>query len=708
MTEPLQIESPQANINRARFIGKDFFTFVDDLIARIQVQFVTEFNDFISSGVGVMLIDMVAWAGELLSFYIDRQASENYITTAKHRRSISRIARNVGYKMRAAVSASVDLSINLSEVKAFDVTIPIGFQFQGPNDLVFEALEAVTFPAGEGPSDTPRIVSVSEGTTVVQNFTSDGSKNQVFVLTPGQDKFVADGTAVGSVDGSPWTESEFITFDATDQFEVDYNAEPALWRFGDSAAGNIPASGASLTISYRSTSGAGGLVLANTITSVVTPLVVASESIPLTITHEDPSSGGADSETVDEARYQAPQWFAARNVAVTQADYVGLSQAYTDAIAGAVALSQAFVAHSAEDDLQLAEYLDATRLASGNVADDVNALVISAEGDLSTLSTARDNAETENNTLGTVLTTIDTSSGDARDAAVNVKNSTVRVESQITATETKIGSLPTASPSQLTAGDLAELQGYLTQASADNTSADGYADDVLAELDTIDGQVTSGNTAQAAAAGYLTSMSPLIVDIQSDLDSIETSVSTNFDAVINTQMDNIFNHVDSWLSANCNANLVQVPILGRDVDRFLVAPSQALIASLQSYLDERREVTQVVEVVSGEPYLVAAVIEGTIGVERGYVLATVVSQANAIIDDILRERTYDDDLYVSDIATSLAVDPRKGTGGIEGLKYANIAITGPAGFLDASGNLIVGEKYVITKGTVTITAVTVS
>ena len=707
MTEPLQIESPQANINRARFIGKDFFTFVDDLIARIQVQFVNEFNDFVSSGVGVMLIDMVAWAGELLSFYIDRQASENYIATAKHRRSVSRIARNVGYKMRAAVSASVDLSVNLSEVKGFDVTIPVGFQFQGPNDLVFEALEAVTFPAGEGPSDTPRTVSVAEGTTVVQNFTSDGSKNQVFVLTPGEGKFVADGTATGLVDGSVWTESEFITFDATDQFEVDYNADPALWRFGDGAAGNIPASGASLTISYRATSGAGGLVMAETITAVVNPLVVASETIPLTITHPDPSSGGADSETVDEARYQAPQWFAARNVAVTQADYVGLSQAYTDAISGAVSLAQAFVAHSAEDDLQLQEYLDATRLASSTVETNVNASVSTAETSLSSVSTARDTAETQNNLVGTSLSTIDTASGDARDAAVNAKNSTVRVESQITAVETKINALPTGT-SQLTAGDLAELQGYLTQASSDNTAADGYADDVLTELDTIDGQVTAGNTAQTAVGSELTTMSPLIVSIQSDLDDIETAVSTNFDTVIDTQMTNIYNHVDSWLSANCNANLVQVPILGRDVDRFLTAPSQALISSLQSYLDERKEVTQVVEVVSGEPYLVAAVIEGTIGVERGYVLATVLSQANAIIDDILRERTYDDDLYVSDIATSLAVDPRKGTGGIEGLKYANVAITGPTAFLDASGNLIVGEKYVITKGTVTLSAVTVS
>ena len=124
MTEPIQIESPQAQINRVRFAGKDFFTFTDDLIARIQLLFVTEFNDFVASGTGVMLIDMVSWACENLSFYLDRQATESYISTARTRRAINRLSRQIGYKMRAAVSASVDLDINLTQVYAFDVTVP--------------------------------------------------------------------------------------------------------------------------------------------------------------------------------------------------------------------------------------------------------------------------------------------------------------------------------------------------------------------------------------------------------------------------------------------------------------------------------------------------------------------------------------------------------------------------------------------------------
>ena len=176
MADPIALESPQANINRARFAGKDFFTFVDDIVARVQALFVTEFNDFVASGTGQMLIDYVSWAAETLSFYIDRQASESFLETALLRRSVNRLARQVGYKVGAAVGSSVDLEVNLTQTYGFDVTIFEGFQFQGPNDLVFEAVEDVTFPAGEGPLSPSRTVACIQAASIVQLFTSDGTR----------------------------------------------------------------------------------------------------------------------------------------------------------------------------------------------------------------------------------------------------------------------------------------------------------------------------------------------------------------------------------------------------------------------------------------------------------------------------------------------------------------------------------------------------
>ena len=473
MTEPIQIESPQANINRVRFAGKDFFTFVDDLIARIQLLFVTEFNDFVASGTGVMLIDMVGWACETLSFYLDRQATESYISTARTRRAINRLARQVGYKMRAAVSASVDLEINLTQTYAFNVTIPVGFQFNGPNGTTFEAVESITFPAGEGPLSPPRSISCTEGYTREEIFASDGTKNQSFRLSPGTDRFVADTSMLVRVDAALWAESSFISFDATDQYEVDYNTEPPLLRFGDTVAGNVPPLGASIRANYISTSGAAGLVLADTITEVTNPLVVAFQTIDLTITNPLPSSGGANRESIEEARRNAPLFFYARNAAVTREDYIGLSQAFSDPTAGAVAVAQAFVALGADDDLVLQGYLDDIRVITNALAPTVTGYTATQQSSVDALQAAQVSADSESGDISTALANIDTAATAARTKANTAHADVIQIESQVAAARSKVTSIGDggAVADQLSSVSYSELQGYFTAADTESGQA---------------------------------------------------------------------------------------------------------------------------------------------------------------------------------------------------------------------------------------------
>ena len=705
MTEPLEIESPQANINRARFAGKDFFTFVDDLIARIQLNFVTEFNDFVSSGTGQMLIDIVSWACETLSFYIDRQAAESYIQTAKLRRSLVRLCRQIGYKMSPAVAAAVDLSVTLTEIRTFDVTVPIGFQFQGPNDLIFEATEAVTFPAGEGPTSTPRIIATREGVTKTEKFKSDGSKNQVFRLNPADGKWVAEGTVSLTVGGAPWEESTFITYDPTDQYEIDYNLTPPVVRFGDAVAGNIPASGADIVVTYVETAGEGGLVLAETVTDVVSPLVVAFTDIGLNITNPDPSAGGAPPESLESARRNAPLYFAARNVAVVRADYVSLSEAYTDPVAGSVAVAQAFVALGAEDDLTLQELLNNIREIVNPLAAEVQGYIDDARDDLTSITNLRDDAETENGDVGTALTAIGSASTTARARTEDAQIEATKIEGDVAAALGEIGGWATGS-TQIQDPELTTIQNILNDIDSKAGTAKGHGDSVLNELSDIDNETADATTAQTAVAAGLTAMTPLITSLGGELDSIETAMGTGFETSIETELQAIYDHVDGFLSSDCKSNLVQVPILAYDVNGFYTAPPLALMRSLESYLRARKEVTQVVEVVSGEPYLVSAVIVGTIGVLDGYVKATVLSNVRKAIEDLLRDRVFGNSLRLSDLYTSIQPDPKTGVGGIDGVDYATFEITGPAAFLNSRGNLVITREYVITLGTLTLTAET--
>lgn len=711
MTDPIQIESPQAQINRVRFAGKDFFTFVDDMVARMQLLFVTEFNDFVASGTGVMLIDMVAWAAETLSFYIDRQASESYLSTARLRRSVNRLARQVGYKMSPAVSATVDLEVNLTQIYAFDVPIPEGFKFLGPSGLNYEATEEVIFPAGEGPASPSRTVSVREGITRVETFTSDGTRNQVFRLNPGVDKFFAAGTNDVVVGAAIWTESEFITFDETDQYEIDFNNDPPLLRFGDGVAGNIPPAGDDITVTYVANSGAGGLVLANEITRVVSPLVVAFQAIPLTITHEDPTSGGADPESLESAKRNAPLFFKARNVAVTQSDYIGLSQAFVDPLAGAVAVAQAFVARGAEDDLTLQILLDNIRAIVDPLAADVQAETAAARASLQAGETNVANITSElaivDARLDTIATDPMTTSAageivDIRDEAQNQRVDMIDIAAAVVDGKADVDASSALAPEKTSIKDYFDTINTLAAASKIK------AETIITKSGTVETSVETAKAATAVITTELTTLSANLTAALANLDEIDDIVSVQFDTAIETELQAIYDHVDGFLAADCQANLVQVPILTKDVDGFLVEPSITLQRSLEAYLEARKEVTQVVEVVSGGPFLVRATITGRIAVVSGFVAATVLSNVQKKIDDLLRDREFGASLRLSDVYTSIAPDPQTGVGGVVGVQYAIFEITGPVLKLDSDGNLVITQQEVITKGSLTLTPETPS
>lgn len=340
-----------ADLVRAQYSGLDFNTHLDDLRARIQVKFAATYNDFAVSSLGMMLLDSVSFGLDTLSFYLDRRATDTYLATARTRKAVSRLTRQLGYKMRAAVSSSVDLSVTIAS-PGFNVTMPKGFQFSGPDKLIYENAQDVTWLAAD--SIRTKSVACYEGITVGESFVSDGSANQVFQLKRVPDQsFVVAGSVVVLVNGSPFQESEFLTFDATDQFEVGYNDDPPTIRFGDGVAGNIPIAGATIAVTYVGSRGLNGLVNSHTITAEKNPLVISFQPITMTVDNSLGSVGGDDPESLDHAKIFAPLVYKSRFVAVTRPDYEALAGAYADPLFGRVAVAQAVSSRSAASDTDL-------------------------------------------------------------------------------------------------------------------------------------------------------------------------------------------------------------------------------------------------------------------------------------------------------------------------------------------------------------------
>lgn len=86
----------------------------------------------------IALLDAWATVADVLSFYQERIANEGYVRTASERRSLTELARLVGYAPRPGVSSSVFLSYTIDEHQAEAVELPVGTRAQsipGPDEL---------------------------------------------------------------------------------------------------------------------------------------------------------------------------------------------------------------------------------------------------------------------------------------------------------------------------------------------------------------------------------------------------------------------------------------------------------------------------------------------------------------------------------------------------------------------------------------------
>jgi hypothetical protein len=140
------LEDTIKELRRATYIGKDFNTYVTELLQFLKIQFGPQaFSNFTEADLGIMLLELDAYANSTLSFYLDLQAGESYLDTAKLRNSVVRLCRNIGFKMTGAVPANTPILVSMATPKAFDVAIPIGTQLISTPGFVFETTSAIIF-----------------------------------------------------------------------------------------------------------------------------------------------------------------------------------------------------------------------------------------------------------------------------------------------------------------------------------------------------------------------------------------------------------------------------------------------------------------------------------------------------------------------------------------------------------------------------------
>ena len=93
-----------------KYINKDFTELRASLIDYARTYFPTTYNDFTPASPGMMFMEMAAYVGDVLSFYLDNQFQENFLQYARQTNNLFELAYMFGYKPTVTQVATTEIS----------------------------------------------------------------------------------------------------------------------------------------------------------------------------------------------------------------------------------------------------------------------------------------------------------------------------------------------------------------------------------------------------------------------------------------------------------------------------------------------------------------------------------------------------------------------------------------------------------------------
>jgi hypothetical protein len=94
-----------------KYFNRDFQGLKNLLINYTKTYFPDTYNDFSPSSPGTMFMDMTAYVGDVLSFYLDNQIQETFIQYARQTQNIYTLSYMLGYRPKVTKPSIVDIDI---------------------------------------------------------------------------------------------------------------------------------------------------------------------------------------------------------------------------------------------------------------------------------------------------------------------------------------------------------------------------------------------------------------------------------------------------------------------------------------------------------------------------------------------------------------------------------------------------------------------
>ena len=89
------------------YLGRDFTDIRENLIEFAKSYFPNQYNDFNEASPGMMFVEMAAYVGDVLNYYVDNQFRETLLNQAEEKKNVLEIAQSLGYKPKLACPSTV-------------------------------------------------------------------------------------------------------------------------------------------------------------------------------------------------------------------------------------------------------------------------------------------------------------------------------------------------------------------------------------------------------------------------------------------------------------------------------------------------------------------------------------------------------------------------------------------------------------------------
>jgi len=336
------------------FTATDFASLRASLLEYIRAIYPVDYNNFIESDLGIMLVELVSYMGAIMSMKADMLAHENFIHTAKDRESVRKLFQLVGVSMKGPTSAQAVAKLTMPDDSStvLDKAIELDAENRvvvvtSPEDgepvtyTIYKAIDGVVSPLDDYNADleitaanyTPGVenswdVVLLEGAFATESgtfsqldtFKSISLENSPVIQNSVQ--VFLESSDIATSGAFRQVEDLYQASSSSDKmFQVIYDDQfKAKIIFGNGTNGVSPTNNSDYIVTYRVGGGDRGNVPDGYINTLIAG-TYDTEDASFRLEQTQIATGGADAETMDHAKKYGPLAFKRQDRIVSLDDY---------------------------------------------------------------------------------------------------------------------------------------------------------------------------------------------------------------------------------------------------------------------------------------------------------------------------------------------------------------------------------------------------